>query len=457
LPYEHTDFVLVVVFKYNWQLTAMSIFRSYDIRGLYGTDLTEDVMRRIGAAFAQVSTKMVTLAGDGRTSSLSLKKAFAEGFGRESVDVGTVPMGVGMLQALGKNDYAYITGSHLSKEWNGVKFFHKNGLGFIDSENAEIAKIYKTVGITHRGASSKADTKKAIDDYVKYGAARAAPQKKIDVVLDCGNGAAGLAAKLLFTKAGFNTKAIFENIDSRFSGRGPDPMEDPLNELRKRSASADIGVAYDGDGDRMVIVDDKGRKLTPEQASYLILLDAVKRPGPVIANVECTRMIDDVAKKFGKTVIRVPVGHTFLMDAVHKHAACFGIEVSGHYAVPYMAPFDDSLLVSLYAASVLSRQTRPLSQIIDEIKTYPFGRMSVSCHDDKKFAVVERLKKQLTKEYELVSTLDGVRVDFPDGWILIRASNTGPLIRLTVEGSDSRAYDRLKKEFEHTLNEEVRK
>ena len=430
----------------------MSIFRSYDIRGIYGTDLTEDIMRRIGASFAHVATKTIVVASDGRSSSPSLKKAFISGFG-PCIDVGTVPLGVGIMHALGKYDYAYITGSHLSKEWNGVKFFHKHGIGFIEEENKKIAEIYKTVGLNHTGSATKVDTKKAIDEYVRYSAARISPAKKIDVVLDCGNGMAGLAAKLLFTKAGFNAKTIFENVDATFPNRSPDPVEDDLNELKKKAVTADIGIAYDGDGDRMVVVDDRGRKLTPEQTSYVILLDAVKHPGAVVANVECTRMIDDVAKKFGKTVIRVPVGHTFLMDAVKKHAACFGIEVSGHYALPYMAPFDDSLLVSLYFANVLSKQDKKLSEIVDEIKTYPFERIAVECGDDKKFAVVERLKKKFSKAYKNVSTMDGVRIDFPDGWILIRASNTGPLIRLTVEGNNRAAFARLKKEFLRVLKE----
>ena len=434
----------------------MNIFRSYDVRGLYGTDLDENIMRRIGASFAQVATKTIVVANDGRASSLSLKKAFVEGFGT-CIDVGTVPLGVGMFHALGKYDYAYVTGSHLGKEWNGVKFFHKNGIGFVEKENMKIAKIYATVGINHTGTAVKTDTKKTIDEYVKYGASKVAPHKKINVVLDCGDGMASIAAKLLFTKAGFNAKAIFDSVDGTFPNHGADPGEDGLLELRKKSAAADMGVAYDGDGDRMVVVDDRGRKLTPEQTSYVILLDAVNHTGPVIANVECTRMIDDVARKFGKSVIRVPVGHTFLMDAVQRHAACFGIEVSGHYALPYMAPFDDSLLVSLYLAHVLSKQDRKLSEIVDEIKTYPFERLSVTCSDDKKFAVVERLRKKFSKDYKNVNTLDGVRVDFDDGWMLIRASNTGPLIRLTMEGNDKPALDRLRKQFMKILQEEVRR
>ncbi len=433
----------------------MGIFRSYDIRGIYGKDLTEDIMKRIGAAFSRVSTGIIVVANDGRASSLSLKAAFAEGFGREVIDIGTVPLGIGMFYALKKYDYAYITASHLGKEWNGVKFFHKSGIGFMEAENKSIEKLFQSVKPSGKARISRENTKKVVDEYVDYCVSRARSLKKIDVILDCGNGMAGIAAKQLFTRAGYGAKMLFDTVDGSFPGRGADPAENELKELKKKTMSADMGIAYDGDGDRMVLVDDAGKKLTPEQTSYLILLDAVKHPGPVVANVECTRLIDDIAAKFGKKVIRVPVGHTFLMEAVQKEKACFGIEVAGHYALPYMAPFDDSLMVSLYAAHVLSKQEKPLSKIVSEIKIYPFERVNLDCPDDRKFSVVERLKKTFMKKYKKVITMDGVRVDFPDGWILIRASNTAPIIRLTVEADSKKRLDELKKTFLDEVGKEI--
>jgi phosphomannomutase len=438
-----------------FQLYSMNIFRSYDIRGIYGKDLNEDIMKRIGAAFAKVSSSTIVIASDGRASSLPLKKAFIDGFGREIIDLGTVPLGVGMFYALKKYDYAYITASHLGKEWNGVKFFHKSGIGFLEAENKKIEEIFRSVKLSGPGKVRKENTKKIVDEYIEFCVSRAKPRRKIDVVVDCGNGMASVAAKQLFARAGYNVKALFDVVDGAFPGRGPDPAENELKELKKKTLSADLGIAYDGDGDRMVLVDNTGRKLSPEQTSFLILLEAVKHPGPIVANVECTRLIDDIAKRFNKKVIRVPVGHTFLMEAVQKEKACFGIEVSGHYALPYMAPFDDSLMVSLFAASVLSAQDRKLSDIVGSMKIYPFERLNFNCPDEKKFSVVDNLKKRFVKEYSNVTTLDGVRVDFPDGWILLRASNTAPLIRLTVEANDKKSFDILRKKFALILREEI--
>ena len=434
----------------------MSIFRSYDVRGIYGKDIDEDIMKRIGAAFSSVSTATVAIASDMRLSSPSLKSAFIEGCSKDVIDCGCVPLGVGMLHALGKYDYAYITGSHLSKEWNGVKFFHKSGIGFRENENKNIEKKFSTIRTKQtKKKIERASTPDLLENYKKYIVGKMKIGNMLNVVLDCGNGMASVVAKKIFDEIGFKTEAIYDSLDGTFPNRGSDPNDDSLEKLRKKVMSADIGIAYDGDGDRMVLVDEEGRKLTPEQTSYLILLEAAKYSGPVVANVECTRVIDDIAKKFGKKIVRVPVGHTFLMEGVEKYKACFGVESAAHYALPYMAPFDDSLIVSVFAAVVLSKQGKKLSEIADSVKSYQFERVNFECDDKKKFVIIENLCRVFKKEYKEVDTMDGVRVDFPDGWVLIRASNTSPFIRLTIEAEDKKILERLKKKFSGLVKNEI--
>ena len=436
----------------------MSIFRSYDIRGIYGKDIDEAIMKRIGAAFSAVSTDIIAVASDMRISSESLKNALISGC-KSVIDCGCVPLGIGMLHTLGKYDYAYITASHLPKEWNGVKFFHKNGIGFHETENKKIEKIFSetVASYVNKPKIKKENPKTLAYNYRKYVISKVKPEKKLHVVIDCGNGMASGVAKQIFTDAGFRAETIFDSLDGTFPNRASDPNEDPLQALRNKTASADIGIAYDGDADRMVLVDDAGRKLTPEQTSYLIMLGAAKENGPLIANIECTRIIDDIAKKFGKKVVRVPVGHTFLMNAVMQHKACFGVESAAHYALPSMAPFDDSLMVSVFAATVLSKQEEKLSDIVNKLKIYPFERVNFECSDTKKFIVVEKLKQKLSKEYKNVTTIDGVRVDFHEGWILVRASNTSPFVRLTAEAEDKKTLDKLKEKFSRALKEEIEK
>jgi len=217
-------------------------------------------------------------------------------------------------------------------------------------------------------------------------------------------------------------------------------------------------VAYDGDADRMAVVDDSGRTLTPEEASYIILSELLKtRKGPIIANVECSRVIDKIAEKFKSKVVRVPVGHTFLMQAVHKERAVFGVEKSGHYTLPFLFPFDDALAISYYAACVISRREGKLSKLMEEIPKFPFGRFSYACPDSKKFQVIENIKKKLSAEYKNVNTMDGVRIDLKNGWVLFRASNTGPVIRLTVEADTLKDFGSIKVDFMKILETEMKK
>ena len=145
------------------------------------------------------------------------------------------------------------------------------------------------------------------------------------------------------------------------------------------------------------------------------------------------------------------------MEGVDKNKACFGVESAAHYALPYMAPFDDSLIVSIFAAAVLSQQSKPLSEIVNAVKEYPFERINFECDDKRKFIIVENLRRNFRKEYKSVTTLDGVRVDFPDGWVLVRASNTSPFVRLTAEAEDKKTLKRLTDKFSMMLSDEIKK
>ena len=432
------------------------IFRSYDIRGIYGKDLDEDIMFRIGNAFAQHTKDDAIVAHDMRTHSLSLCTAFMKGVnlaGHNVIFLGILPLGVGMFHAWNKQQYAYITASHLPKEWNGVKFYHKNGVGFFEEENMQIKDIVLSKKIAEakkKGKVITGDDKKIIEDYKKY-LLEKVKVGKMTIALDSGNGCAGLVAKDLFSRAGFTTMAIFEKLDGTFPNRNPEPSEDPLIELKKNK----LGIAYDGDGDRMLFVY-KGKVIQPEQTAYIILSQLLQHEsGPIVANIECTRLIDDIAKKFSRKVIRVPVGHTFLVQAVFANKACFGVETSGHYIIPSLMPIDDSLAVSLYTAKIMSELD--LDKFLDEIPSYPFERVNFDCSDEKKFAVVKALEGKLKKQYKDISTIDGVRVDLPNGWALIRASNTGPLIRLSIEAESEAGLGNLKKEFADILKKEIEK
>ncbi len=440
-----------------------NIFRAYDIRGIHGKDIDADVMENIGKAFGSyIKDDIVVVGRDVRTHSPEMQDSFIKGLlstGKNVKRAGPSPLGVAALFAWQeKLPYAFITASHLPPEWTGVKFFDSQGIGFLEDMIKDIEKIFLSRKFASgNGLEENIDSRTIIERYKDFLLSKTKAERPLKIVLDCGNGAASLVAGELFSEAGFDVKILFGEPDGSFPNRSPDNMHDPLTELTKSVSQADMGIAYDGDGDRMTVIDNKGERLSPEQLSYVMLSNLLrKRRGPVVANVECTRAIDIVAEKFGCEVKRIKVGHTFMMEAVRKHNAVFGVESSGHYVVPSIIPFDDSLAVSLFLSSLVSSSERSLHDIVKEIPRYPFERINIKTPDDAKFDVIKRIAEKLKAEHENVNTIDGVRTDFENGWVLIRASNTEPMIRVTVEADTQKDLEDLKSRFVSMVRNEIR-
>ncbi|MBM3303771.1 MAG: hypothetical protein FJY76_01640 [Candidatus Aenigmarchaeota archaeon] len=227
----------------------------------------------------------------------------------------------------------------------------------------------------------------------------------------------------------------------------------------KRSAEHDITIAFDGDADRMALVDNRGRFISPEVTAYLIMTELLKhQKGPITANTECSRVIDKAAEQFGRKVVRTPVGYTFVVNGLHKSKSCFGLERSMHFIIPSVMPIDDGIIAGLYATLALSRMDSTLADFVDGApKLVSESRAFELPSDDAKFAVMAGLKAELMKRSKQASTMDGVRLDFDTGWVLVRASNTSPVIRLTVEGESLSDFKALMGEYEWLVKERVEK
>lgn len=430
------------------------IFRTYDIRGIYGQDLNEEVMKRIGSAFSRFS-KDAVVSRDMRVSSKALADSFISGFvkaGGKAEDAGLLPLGAAVFHGwrTGRTT-AYITASHLPKEWNGAKFFHKDASGFLERENQEMRELVISGDFAKGSGNVKEiSASMVVDDYIRYLSGKIRPSRKIRAALDFGNGAAALAAGKLFRSAGIETVEIFDELDGTFPSRDPGPQEDPLDALREAVIrnECDLGIAYDGDGDRMVLVDETGKKLTAEQSAYLMFSSLVlAESGPLAANIECSKVLDAIAEKAGRDIVRFPVGHTFLINETIRHKACLGVEVAGHYIIPGIVPFDDALAVSLYAAYALSRQDKPLSRVITDLPEYQIERLTIPCDDRKKFAMMKQLIESFRKKYKDMTMVDGVLVRTPEGSVLVRPSNTSPIIRVTIEADTAADLKKLSEEF----------
>ncbi|MBI3190870.1 hypothetical protein HYZ41_04160 [archaeon] len=433
------------------------IFRSYDIRGIYGIDITEETMQAIGNAFAQHS-KAVVVARDSRLSGSSLLDSFVKGASDVSdvINIGNVPSSAALqFSAFNNIPLAYITASHLPREWNGVKFFHENGQGFLDTENMKIKEIVLSRKFVHKKCHVKVmNSQTVINDYVNIFASGMQSLAGTKILIDCGNGVAGLAVRAAFNAAGFNTDVIFEEPDGNFPNRKPDPITDPLETLVSKMHEYDVGFAYDGDCDRVVFTSKDG-KISSEQASFVMLSEIVKmHDGPIVANIECSSLMKHIAKKLDRELHYSKVGYTFVMEAVKKHNAIFGVEVSGHYFTPHLAKYSDVIATSMYLCYVLQKTGKSLSNIINELPHYYTEKKNYECADNKKSSVISELQTEFSGKYD-INTLDGIRIDFDNGAVLLRASNTEPKIRLSIESKNQKHLEELKDEFLEIIERKI--
>lgn len=438
------------------------IFRAYDIRGLYNKDISPATLYKIGlAAGTYVKYTMrgsrITVGGDIRQSSQSLTHAFIAGVTATGVHVhhtGTTSFGQTLFTGgkLKSDLIAFVTASHLPPEWNGIKFYYGDGVGFPEENLMKIRDL--VLGDSFDLASwdkiGQVITVDATIEYKKFFAARFRFKRKLTVALDCGGASMTLSAPEIFKSIGLQVVPVFCDPDPSFSKRPSDPKPKNLTTLVQtmKQNACDFGVAFDGDGDRAVIVDNTGQILSADLTGIIIGKYGLERnKGTIIVNVECSKSVKEQLQPLGYTIKQIQVGHTFLTLEAKQTNALLGIESSGHLILPEYFLFDDALVVPLKIAQILDRLKRSLHDLVSETPSYPTRKEEIDCSDEKKFDVIERLKQKLTKEYEQVNTMDGIRVDFKDGWVLIRASNTSPIIRLTAEADTTEILNQLSTRF----------
>jgi phosphomannomutase len=435
----------------------MSIFRAYDIRGIYGKDLTDEIMTRIGEAAGTYSPGTFTIGRDFREHGAQLAEALASGLiktGSSASLLGTCPASLCVFANWKmRNDVAaYVTASHLPAQWNGVKFFHQDGVGFFEGENKKLEETSSS-GNFRTGTGSAKKVEGMDGEYANFVAERIKPER-VNIVADFGNGAACRLVPKVLKKIGVEATFLFDWPDPTFSNRDPEPKPESLTALSKKVVQerADLGIAFDGDGDRAMFADNTGKVMMTEQAAILFIRDIMKtQRGPVVANIECSDIIESEVKKYGESVFRIPVGHTFLVQETKKHNAVFGVEKSGHICVPKFYWFDDAIINSLYMTELVSKMRKKLSEVVKALPTRLFERIEIDCSDEAKFEVVNKIRRKAVEKYENISTIDGVKILFPDSWALIRASNTSPMLRLSIEARDQKRLDELKKEMKKLI------
>ncbi len=448
-----------------------TIFRAYDVRGIYGKDLDDEAAELIGKAVGTYAGqgKYVAVGRDVRLSSDALHKKVVDGListGCNVIDFGVIPT---PLLYFGVNEEnlaggIMITASHLPPEWNGFKIVKEKG--FILSEGTGLEDIHNIFSKRSFNTSVKqgnVSEHKIIDKYIDFCLKKVKIDRSIKVVLDYANSVTALVAGNLMEKLGLTVYEINKELDGTFPNRASEPSEESLQGLKKSVMEnhADIGIGYDGDGDRVAFVDETGRIFAsgnitiPILAKYLIQKNG---PGKVVLDVTCSAAAVDYIKQLGGEPIVVRTGHSYCVKAVLDNKALLGGQFSGHMALPEANCADDAIFASLVLLEALSLSSLPLSKLVDVIPTYYTTKMElVECADSDKFNVIEGIKEKAEKYSYNKLDIDGIKLFSDEGNVLIRASNTSPYIRISAEGKTTEVAEKFHKIGQELVKEAMSK
>lgn len=445
------------------------IFREYDVRGLVDKDLTDSVVENLGRGLATMVKRAggttIVVGRDARLSGQRFRDAFIKGAistGTHVIDVGIVPTPIVYFAAntLPVEGLAMITGSHNPPEYNGFKM----GVGKTTFYGETIQELRKLI---ERGDFEKSDRLGTVSDFdavtpylhfvlstVKRG------PKKMKVVVDAGNGVGGIVAVPLLEKLGYDVVPLFCEPDGTFPNHHADPTIAKNLELciaKVKETKADLGVAFDGDADRIGVVDGDGEILWGDKLMILLSRAVLKDvPGAaIVGEVKCSfTMYDDIAKHGGKPIMW-KAGHSLIKAKMKETHAALAGEMSGHIFYKHrFFGFDDAPYTAARLLEILSNEKQSLAQLLADVPvTYSSPELRFDTVEEKKFALVQRCTDKLkAKGLELI-TVDGVRVTFPDGWGLIRASNTTPILVVRYEAKTQERLKEIQTLIESTIHE----
>ena len=440
------------------------IFRQYDIRGIVGDDLDAGITESVGQAFASyvraataAASPTIAVGGDNRKSSPDLTTGLIAGIRKAGVNVlhvGTVPTPV-LYWTEAMHDVqagVEITGSHNPPEWNGIKMNVKGGALYGDAIQNLLARIIE--GDLDSGAGSYRELE-VIDAYIKNVSQRFDLARPMRVVVDCGNGTASLVAEQLMQALGVTATPLFCESDPTFPNHHPDPTvgENLQDLIATVEASAhDLGVAFDGDGDRLGVVDETGSIIRGALLVLLYGLDLLSKKGPgqsLVFDIKCSQVVAEVFAKAGGHPIMWKTGHSLIKKKMRETGALLGGELSGHIMIAddYFG-FDDALYSACRLISMVSASGISLSEMVADFPTYastPEIRIDVA--EEQKWQVVEEAVAHFGKMHEVI-TVDGARIQFADGWALLRASNTQPTIVARFEARTNARLSEIQAEID---------
>jgi phosphomannomutase/phosphoglucomutase len=447
------------------------IFRQYDIRGLVDAELTPAVAHGVGGALTTFTRRRLGVAPriavgrDNRPSGERLARAVRDGIalaGGTAVDVGLLPTPALYLAVhqLGVQGGVQVTGSHNPPEFNGFKLLSGQDTLHGD-EIQEVRHLIETDALDRGDGRLEVDAT-VLDRYAEAIVSRNGPlPRRVKVVVDCGNGVASVCAVRILTRLGAEVVPLFCESDGTFPNHHPDPtVPENLRDLQEavRRTGAELGIALDGDGDRIGAVDEQGAILYGDQLLILYGRDLARRTGPgrsVIFDVKCSNVLRDQLAASGLVPVIWKTGHSLIKAKMKDEGAPLAGEMSGHifFGGDYYG-FDDALFAAARLLAFVAREGGPLSRHLAGLpRTFATPEIRVDCPDDRKFPVVEAGARHFGARYETL-TLDGVRVSFPHGWGLLRASNTQPVLVMRFEATSEAELAAYRREVEDWLRGE---
>jgi phosphomannomutase/phosphoglucomutase len=429
---------------------AGELFGTNGVRGIANEELTAEMALNLGRVIGTLKPDKIAIAGDTRISSNMLKSAVLAGImstGSDAVDLGMAPTPA-LQYYVKETDCSagvIVTASHNPREYNGIKFVQENGVEFFREMDEESEKVYKSKTFRTAGWSDVGQLHRdsCIEMYVDAVVESVSLDRKYRVAVDCGNGAACFTSPEILKELNCEIYSINCHPDGRFPARNPEPVEESLKLLKKAVVDfkADIGVAHDGDADRAVFIDENGNFVSEDVVLALMAKYYVENNGGgiVVTPVSSSKCVEDAVKEAGGEVIYTAVGSPVVAKVMIEREAVFGGEGNGGLIFPEHLIARDGGMGIAKVLELMDATGKRLSELAAEIPSYHMVKSKIECRD--KIKLLEGLKD----EFPEANFVDGARIDFEDGWLLIRPSGTEPIARIFAEG---KSKERARELFE---------
>ncbi len=442
----------------------MSIFKAYDIRGIYGKEVDLETSRKIGAAFAHfLGAKKVAVTNDMRASSPDVKAALLEGITSRGCDVvdcglGETPLLYFAVGHLGVDGGVAVTASHNPAKYTGFKMVREKAIPLSGDEGIrEIEALVKDGVPAYDGPPGKVETQDVYAAYVEHVRGFMKPWKPFKLVIDFANGMGGHLIPRILEGHGLTTELLYPELDGTFPNHEANPLKDEnIAELARRvvDTGADLGATFDGDADRCAFVDENGERVPSDIVTALIARSLVPtEPGTaVVYDLRSSDIVPEEVSRLGGRPIRERVGHSFMKAVLRREGGLFGGELSGHFYFRDNFYSDSGIIALVEVLNILSDDDRTFSEVVAELRKYPStGEINFEVED--KDGVIASLAEKFADAE--IDHLDGITIRYPDWWFNVRKSNTEPLLRLNLEARDPALFDAKKEEIVALLGKPV--